>query len=80
MGRILLMAIQALLPVVEENIATVPKSWKTQKGRIREDMVGKLSFVNYQAKALLKGIKFKSIWLSHLIKCFKSEGCIGFST
>ena len=55
------MAIQALLPVVQENIAPVPKSWDTQKGRIGEDVVRKLSLVNNQAKALLTGINLKNV-------------------
>ena len=62
LGR-LLMAIQALLPVVQKNITAVPKSWDTQKGRIGEDMVRKLSLVNYHAKALLTGINLKNVWL-----------------
>ena len=55
------MAIQAMLPVVQENIAAVPKSGDTQKGRIGEDMVRKLSLVNNQAKALLTGINLKNV-------------------
>ena len=57
------MAIQALPPVVQENIAAVPKSRDTQKVRIREDEIRKLSLVNYQAKALPTRIKLKNVWL-----------------
>ena len=55
------MAIQEMPPVVQENIAAVPKSWDTQKGRIGEDVVRKLSLVNNQAKALLTGINLKNV-------------------
>ena len=47
-----LMAIQALLPVVQENVAAVPESWDTKEDRIGEDMFRKLGIINYQAKAL----------------------------
>ena len=57
------MTIQALPPVVQENIAAVPKSWDTQKGGIREDEIRKLSLVNHQAKALHTGIELKNVWL-----------------
>ena len=55
------MAIQAMLPVVQENIAPVPQSRDTKKGRIGEGMVRKLSLVNHQAKALLTGINLKNV-------------------
>ena len=74
------MTIQALPPVLQKNIAAVPKSWDTQKVRIRKDEIRKLGLVNHQAKALHTGIELKMSGFSHLIKCFKSEGCIGFNT
>ena len=55
------MAIQEMPPVVQENIAPVPQSRDTQKGRIGEGMVRKLSLINNQAKALLTGINLKNV-------------------
>ena len=57
------MTVLALPPVVQENIAAVPKPRDTQKVRIGEYMVRKLSLVNYQAKALPTCIKLKNVWL-----------------